>query len=219
MKTVGLVVLFIVVLLASTASALEIPWETQTGSLSGGIYGWSYSYDIGFFNETLMIDVDIALIGTDPGSALMAQWESGIETLWSTDRFDVPILFNVDWVTTAADYYVTVTAGTGRWDMLHWYTVGAAGWGDEYQEEVAAHEYGHMIALWDEYAGGAVDPLTGLIDTGGLMATLDGPTLDYYYDAFLTWYEERRAPFVTEPSSILLIGAGTLALALSRRRR
>ena len=53
--------------------------------------------------------------------------------------------------------------------MRSWYTVGASGWGDTYQEKVAAHELGHMIGLWDEYAGGAVDPLTALINMGGLM--------------------------------------------------
>lgn len=221
MKTVRLVVLALIILFTSAASAFEIPWETETGFLRSGTYGWRYSYDIGFFNSTLMIDVDILLYGTDPGLPLRTRWESGIETIWSTDRFDVPILFNVDWVTTttAADYDVRVIDGTGRWDMLDWYTIGAGGWGDAYQEEVAAHEFGHMIALWDEYAGGAIDPVTGLINTGGLMATLDGRTLDYYYAAFLSWYDERRPASLPEPSTILLIGSGALVLAFFRRRR
>ena len=211
MKAIGLV-LALTILFAGNASAFEIPWYTQTGSLSSGIFAWHYSYDIGFFNDTLMIDVDIALGGADPGLKLKTRWESGIEAIWSTDRFEVPIVFNVDWVGTAADQHVGVIPGAGRWNMLTWYTIDASGWGDAYQEEVAAHEFGHMIGLWDEHAGGAVDPLTGLTDTGGLMHTLNGQTLDSYYDGLLAWYDNRRS--VSEPGTVLLIGAGALLLAL-----
>jgi len=103
--------------------------------------------------------------------------------------------------------------------MLTWYTVGAGGWGDSYQEAVAAHEYGHMISLWDEYSGGAVNPITGLINTGGLMHTLSGPTLDYYYDPFLTWYENKLTnSAVPIPSSLILLASGLVGLITIRRR-
>ncbi len=44
---------------------------------------------------------------------------------------------------------VQVHAGPGRADMLNWYT-GDSG-------VVNAHEVGHMMGLYDEYIGGAVD--------------------------------------------------------------
>jgi hypothetical protein len=184
--------------------------------MHSGIYGWSYSYDIGFFDGLLMIDVDIALTGAHPGVDLQNRWESGIEQIWSTNRFEVPIRLNVDWVSSNYDQLVTIVSGTGRWNMLTWYTVGAAGWGDAYQEEVAGHEYGHMISMWDEYAGGAINPATGLIDTGGLMHTLNGPTLDYYYVPFLEWYEDRHPAIVSEPGTDVLIAAGIGALILMK---
>jgi hypothetical protein len=101
--------------------------------------------------------------------------------------------------------------------MLTWYTAGAGGWGDSYQEEVAAHEYGHMISMWDEYAGGAVNPISRLINTGGLMATLSGPTLDYYYVPFFDWYENKLSS-IPEPSTLLLLGSGLLGLIGFRRK-
>ena len=63
-----LVTVTVLLLFAGAASALEIPWETQTGFLRSGSFAWTYSYDIGFFGGTLMVDVDIALNGADRGS-------------------------------------------------------------------------------------------------------------------------------------------------------
>ena len=187
--------LVLVLLLAFNAAseATTFTWEHQTGYRSSPPYGWDYSYYIGCYDDVLMVDVGIRLVGDSPSSSLLNRWEDGIETIWSTNRFSVPISFNVDWVTTGYDQTVSVVDAEGSWDMLNWYTVGAAGWGDAYQEEAAAHEFGHMLSMWDEYAGGAVNPETNLIDTGGLMHTLDGPTLDYYYDPFLNWYQDKLA--------------------------
>jgi len=97
--------------------------------------------------------------------------------------------------------------------MSNWFLEGSEGWDDEYQEELVAHEVGHMYGLWDEYAGGAVNPDTGLVNTGGLMHTLDNaPTLDYYYDDMLSWYEDNVEEESTDPSTSVP-ESGTLALA------
>jgi hypothetical protein len=166
-----------------------------------------------------MIDVDIAFIGARPGATLRNRWESGIEDIWSTDQYSVPIQFNVDWVKVGRvnqDQVVTVTRGPGPWNLRNWYMGNPSGWGNRYHEEIAAHEFGHMIGLFDEYEGAPLDPRTGRVNTGGLMETLDGPTLDHYYKAFLGWYDERvgdaLAPVVTEPETIVLLGAGVIAL-------
>jgi len=105
--------------------------------------------------------------------------------------------------------------------MLNWYTVDAGGWGDAYQEEIAAHEFGHMVSMWDEYAEGAMNPVTELINTGGLMHTLNGLTLYYYYAPFLDWYDGKMAGAepAPEPTTMVLFGIGLAVLAGTRRRR
>jgi hypothetical protein len=196
----------------ATAEAITFTWEHITGSRSSPPYGWNYSYDIGYYNDVLMVDVDIRLTGYSPSSTLRNRWENGIETIWSTDRFSVPISFNVDWVTTDYDQTVDVANTDGRWSLSHWYTIGASGWGDAYQEEEAAHEFGHMLSMWDEYAGGAVNP-ENLINTGGIMHTLNGPTLDYYYDPFLNWYQDKLPSLGDTNADGLVDDADALILA------
>jgi hypothetical protein len=214
-----------VLLTASSAAALTIPPEARTGQNRSGSVAWTYSYDIGLVDDVLVIDVDVAFMGINPRRSLRDRWESGIEGLWSTDRFAVPIVFNVDWVkvdwvTPNYDQLVTVRRGRGDWNMQTWYTGNPSGWGSSYHEEIAAHEYGHMIALFDEYEGSALDPRTGRVNTDGLMDTLDGPTLDHYYDEFLAWYDERLAALISEPALVadpatsLLLAAGFIALLL-----
>lgn len=215
----------IIVLFSSAAHAISIPWEHQTGTRGSGSSAWTYSYDIGLIDNILTIDVDVrlmidAMFPPDPVSfpTLASRWQNGIESIWSTDRFSIPIEFNVDWVTENYDYAVTVTNAAPRWSLLHWYTIGAGGWGDAYQEEVATHEYGHMIGLYDEYAGGILDPNTHFINTGGLMHTLNGPTLDYYYAPFLGWYETKLGQ-IPEPSTLLLVSSALLIMIWGVRRK
>lgn len=198
--------------ICSEAIAVSIPWETISGSRSSSGFRWTYSYDIGFLNNMLMIDLDINLIGdTANNNVLLNRWETGIEGIWSTNRFEIPISFNVDWVSENYDQTVYVHDGdTAIFNMLNWNTVGANGWGDEFQEEVVAHEVGHMFGLWDEYTGGAIDPVTGLVNTNGLMHTLDGGTLDYYYDDMLNWYQA-AAP-VPVPAAAWLFISGLIGL-------
>lgn len=186
-----LVALFIVALFATQALAIDIEWETKTGHRTSGVYGWHYSYDIGYFNDTIVVEVKVKLTGDDPG-IYKDIWQEGIHQIWSTDRFDVPIEFNVTWVEEDPDYTVTVSNEPGGANMLLWRT-GMSGGLDK---GMAAHEYGHMIGLYDENAIGAVDPETGLINTGGLMQNISMPTLNYYYDDFIEWYDSKKVPDV-----------------------
>lgn len=157
-------------------------------------FAWNSGYDISFESQTLHIEINIQLVGDDPGDALRQQWHDGIEDIWS-DSYDVvdglytyPIEVAVNWVDSNPHHVVTVHSGQGRPNMLNWYTDRPGGWGDEYQDEIAAHEAGHMLGLYDEYAGGALDPDTQFTTTNSLMADL-GPTRDWHYEQILEWLE------------------------------
>ncbi|WP_051340876.1 calcium-binding protein [Azospirillum halopraeferens] len=144
-------------------------------SRSDGGYRWSVKYDLGFDGARFLVETRISLAGADPG-ALRSTWEQGIESLWngkaalSDGSALYPIAFDVRFVDANPHYTVTVHEGNGRYDMLNWYTDTA--WGPSYQDELAAHEYGHMIGMFDEYAGGAT--FNGYTTTGTLMADLTG---------------------------------------------
>ncbi len=204
--------------ISSQSIASISTWETISGSRDSGDFAWDYSYDIGWFDNKVLIDLDIKLAGDPVEQTLLNRWESGIEQIWSTDRFIVPISFNVDWVSNDYDQTVTAHAGdTETFNMTNWNISNAAGWGDDYQEEVAAHEFGHMLGLWDEYSGGAVNPNTNLINTGGLMHTLDGEMLNLYYDDILSWYEQNLTA-VPVPASIWLFCSGLIGFLGMRKK-
>jgi PKD repeat protein len=155
-------------------------------------FGWTSGYDISFVGQTLYIEINIQLVGDDPGDALRQQWEEGIEDIWS-NSYDIvdgiytyPIEVEVNWVDADPHHVVTVHSELGRANMLNWYT--ESHWGQEYQDEIAAHEAGHMLGLYDEYEGGALDPDTLFTTTDSLMADL-GPTRSWHYEQILEWLE------------------------------
>jgi hypothetical protein len=187
-------------------------------------YAWQTEYTISFADGILLIELDIQLIGDDPGDALRQQWHDGIEGIWS-NAYDItdgtlryPIEVSVDWVTANANYVVRVHNELGRTDMANWYM--QSGWGPEYQDEIAAHEAGHMLGLYDEYAEpftdtngngrydagepftdtylplnnewdhGALDPNTWFITTGTIMSNLGSP-MEWNYEDIVDWLETR----------------------------
>ena len=164
------------------------------------------------------------MIGDDPGTALRNQWESGVESTWS-NHYDIvdgtylyPILLDLAWVGSSPDETVTVHTGTGDMDMLNWYTDHPSGWPNAYQGVLASHEVGHMIGLYDEYYGGAVNPSTFYI-----MADL-GPVQARYHTRMVDWLEvtsgrpslNLAADSAPEPAAATLIAIGILGVLASR---
>ena len=169
----------------------DIPTETVSERITVGIYGWQASYDISFTNQDLLIDVDVFLTGFDAGQTLKDIWEDGIESIWSNefDLFDgtyyYDTVFNVDWLNTSAgaDHTVIVHEGNGNVNLANWYTGNPSGWGYSNQGRIAAHEFGHMIGLLDEYSGGA----TAIIRNDSIMGSqLSTPQDDHFTD-FTNW--------------------------------
>ena len=121
-----------------------------------------------FFQTWTHIDVKIALV-PDEGitaatmNAVQNTWKSGIEgtwnnpvhtpgaaaTPWTCARIgEVPcrISVKVQWVTVDPHMIVAVHPGSGSTDESNWYTSDPG--------STAAHEFGHMLGLPDEYAAG-----------------------------------------------------------------
>jgi hypothetical protein len=193
-----------------------------------GPYGWDYSYTRSFDGTKLVKDIQIDF-SFDAGLNYNAQQKtnyinsviSGVEGIWdnkyaikdvNTGKL-IPILVEI---TTAGPFNqkVQVHAGSGRSDMLNWYTGDGAG--------VNAHEVGHMMGLYDEYIGGAVDkyPNPTLSNDGvmGLGALNLNPVMySRYYQQYYDYMKKlnRDGDFillaVPEPSQILLL---TLGLAV-----
>lgn len=175
-----------------------IPMQTTQAAWSADVYyfvrdadngaGWPVAYELSFDGSQFLVTTRIDLTGSDPGT-LTSRWESGIETSWN--RFALQsggttynVVFDVRFVADGQQehYDVDVISGSGRDRMLTWYT-GKAGWGDGYQELTAAHEYGHMLGCYDEYAGGGI--WQGYTTTGTLMSDLT----DYLPASYLSGVE------------------------------
>ncbi len=221
-------------LLFSTASNAGLITNIATETISYSIlsqnpwgnFRWTTSYDISFVDQDLLIDVDVYLRGADPGSALRDIWEESIESIWS-NAFDLSdgtyfydTVFNVDWLNTSgdADHTVNVTEGNGNVNLTQWYTGRPSGYSFSRQGVIAAHEFGHMIGLFDEYSGGALNP-EGLIRNNSIMGrNLSSPRIDHF-DAFLEWAQINSGIaslalvadsgvdnyFVSEPNSLAIL--------------
>lgn len=134
------------------------------------------TYDLGFINNSLVMHLEIQLVGADPGN-LPQIWENGAEHKWNNNTFFVcdgvvlsgscngieyHMVLDVAFVDRGADVVVTVHEGDSTTDneadMENWFTGSPAGWGVERQGDFAAHEVGHMLGLYDEYPDGYFDP-------------------------------------------------------------
>lgn len=164
-----------------------------------------------FDGSALTLSMTIGLNGS-ASNALKTTWTEGIEKYWGNlsygSRFSIqdglnkyPIYFNVDFVDSGSpsDFTVNVVDDIGRTETSTWYTT-IAGWGNDFQDEAAAHEFGHFLGLYDEYKGGTLAPPLGLFGLGwlcdeskplsdpvnancdGLMGDLRKPTVDRYYE-------------------------------------
>jgi len=197
-----------------------------------GPYSWNYAYIRSFDGVKLAKHVEINFV-FDAGlgytdaqkAAYKSAVEANVEGIWN-DKFwiednDSGDLFalTVDLTTDGSfNQTVAVHAGSGRADMLNWYVDDIAA--------TNAHEFGHMLGLFDEYIGGAVDkyPKPTLTDVGvmGLGALSANPVMyARYYQQYLDFMNVLNPghsfALVPEPSVLALLSIGIILMALARQ--
>jgi len=203
-----------------------------------GPYGWDYSYTRSFDGTKLVKDIEINF-SFDAGLNYNAQQKAdyiknaiaGAEGIWD-NKYAIkdlntgtlyPILVDI---TTTGPYNqnVQVHAGTGRSDMTNWYVGDGAG--------VNAHEVGHMMGLYDEYMGGAINqyPNPTLSNDGvmGLGALNANPVMyARYYQQYYDFMKQLNPDGnfmlmpVPEPEQVFLLAAGLFIImgAYARKRQ
>ncbi len=169
-----------------------------------------------FDGTNYLISVNIGLTGDSTSQSQRTTWESGIEQIWS-DQFNLsnyaqqfPIKIAVNFLPGAApadvDFTVSVRDEFCRSSSLIWCTqpmtdnsgnprLDMAG-------QLAAHEFGHLLGLYDEYSGGGTSPganpddlctyALGLIPVGSFCGSLMadfGPIKERYFSAIEAFIE------------------------------
>lgn len=225
-------------------------------------FSWQVRYDQYFDGISVVKEVDVLFsfvnaLGYSNSQKLAwaAEAEMEIESLWN-DRYRIVDTANNLAYDLAVDIIPTVVLAPGfdqvvsveampagcsvnpndlacRDSMTRWFTNALPA--------VKAHEAGHMIGLYDEYLGGAIDqavnPTLSLDGVMGLGALLDSPVMyERYYQGYVDFLagipldQYPGAPSgllqpalvlvaVPEPATwvMLAVGAGIVGLGVRRR--
>lgn len=207
----------------------DIQPQTISQFMTGGLnheFGWTASYDIGFTQTGgYNVTEKIQLSGFDPGPAVRDLWETSTESIWTThDRFNQPIVFDVQFVEENFHQPVNVSQGADRGDMLNWFSGWPAGTGSP---APWAHEVGHMFGMFDEYPDGGVNPNGSFGNEPGFMGLgLGGPAgteltlYDRYYQFVGDWAAiQAGAVGAPEPATFLLMASGLGGILLNKMRK
>ncbi len=203
---VGSVCAALLALSVSTASAAYVTGsEDIRGRQVSGDFSWRYSYTRSFDGEQVVKHVEINFLfdgfsESFDTEAYKAEAEASIEAVWN-NKFKVrsdtgdefPVVIDV---TTTGPFNQTVTVfnntrnNTDRiYSMTKWYELSDIG-------TFKAHEFGHMLGLFDEYVGGAVDDPAILSSDGlmGLGALTTNPVMyARYYQQFEDFMNQLHA--------------------------
>lgn len=201
------------------AATVFIDEEQIFGTKYGTEKTWDYNYFISFNGNDILVSLNLMLTGNLSLATpdVISFWENSIENTWYTNRFEVPIVVDVNFFTASSpdlppiNYEINVQSGFAETDMVNW--------SPAFIDFVdpTAHEVGHMFGLFDEFDGGEYRSASvEYRDTGGLMHMATGPTLDHYYDDFNNWYlQESQAPEPKIFAGVLIF----LILALLQKNR
>ena len=162
--------------LASPINAFQSTWESPGGFL--------YQHDASdvrtsFNGNSFTFSLNIGYQTTgNLNPSLLSSYKSGIERAWNNKRFVIadgaryPILFDANFTTDqkSANAFVNIIDGRCHSNVVNWCT--SSDDGVLYNPEtVAAHEFGHLIGLRDEYW--YTDKSPNLPPTGNNLSFLD----------------------------------------------
>ncbi len=142
--------------------------EEHSFSKSECIYDWTAAFEQTWTHIRIRIrlnpDSGISAATMD---TLRTAWQNEIQNIWCHRRgcgrsgeLTCRLSFVVQWVTTNQHHTVRVRPGPAPTNMTTWDTQDAG--------SVAAHEFGHMLGLVDEYAA-ADCPDRSPVNTGTVM--------------------------------------------------
>ena len=142
--------------------------EEQSFSMSECIFGWTAAFEQTWTHIRIRnrLNPD-AGISAATMNTLRTTWQNGIVNTWSdrwgcghSGELTCPLTFEVLWVATNQHHTVRVRPGPAGTNMTTWDTMDTGA--------VAAHEYGHMHGLVDEYVD-ARCPGRSPVNTGTVM--------------------------------------------------
>jgi hypothetical protein len=142
--------------------------EEHSFGMSECIYGWTAAFEQTWTHIVIRIRLSPdAGISNTTMNTLRQTWETGIEGTWThrwacarTVELPCRLSFDVQWVGAGEHHVVRVRPGPAGTNMGTWDTADSGG--------VAAHEFGHMHGLVDEYQS-ATCPARSPINTGTVM--------------------------------------------------
>jgi hypothetical protein len=171
-------------------------------------------YEIKYTHADVAVIVYIGLIGEPTTSSERERWLGGIQDAWNNKfHFEndhrLRLTFEPVFTTGGAPHTVIIHKPGAKWTNCALESSGACredggDWFNDTDGDVAAHEFGHLIGLKDEYNLSSVDyPATigkpapaGAAPTEGYsMPTImgsGGPVVERHLQAFLDWLNLNR---------------------------
>jgi hypothetical protein len=175
-------------------------------------------YEIDYSRTELRVKVRIKFTGEKPTAAHIAVWQNGIAAKWNNafhveNGRRIPIVFEPVWNSSGAHHDIELhKPPVVREDAANWYAGPSVNTGpgaaqDTTDANTAAHEFGHLIGLADEYNLTAADytkftgsappagpmPASGY-DTTSVMAVITGPVEGRHMRPFVNWLNSHKLP-------------------------